>query len=725
MRKLIWISGDKSWCNLLTKALINTLPKDTQRIIFCGSDPQTLSKQQINIQTSSKRGTIEHYLGTQCSVLIVNCFNGFNPELFCALCGTVQSPGIIILTTPASVDWPSYPDPDSSKLCSFPYSIKDIKGRFIRYFINKLKSRDESQSIISLSEHACSDEFVERTLTQVSRFFSDTDPDKAKPFIHSDQQKQVVNEVKNIINSDTSTVLILSGKRGRGKSSILGIALNAYATNFCKKVTVCVVSQSKSNIQALIKQLYQQEIQIPHNKLKYQSLSLSCCPPDEILKEKQNVDLLIVDEAAAIPLPQLYRMLETYQKIILSTTTDGYEGTGMGFTSKLQQRLSAHQKSVMHIQLTQAFRWPDNDPIEIFLNKSLLLDKTRIATVADTSIKMKVGDFKFKKLDRDDLIADTDAIDQIYALLSSAHYRTTPDDLRYMLDAPQIEIWVAHRNKIIYAAMMVAPEGGLPENLQEDIWLGIRRLRGHLSPQCISAQCGFKSASTFHFKRILRIAVYKPYRKIGIGNHLVNMALKSDEVNTALDYYSVSFGYEDSLFEFWRTLGFFAVKLGFRRNARSGEKSVMMLKPASDRAFKLLTSLHARFYNEIEFESSRRTATNQSSYERIYTSTQRFSSNEIHNSSQDRLDVYSFAFGHRQMAHCYWVLSKYTNLSLNTNIRDLLSADQIKLLTLKILQNKDWKTCSDLLAYTGKKEIMTNLRQIFVIIYSATWGNKS
>ena len=731
MRRFIWISGSSHWCNLNTSALIQCLPKDVQQIIYCGSEPQTLTKQQVNIESTSKRGIIEHYLGTQCTALIVNCFNGFNPELFCALCGTVQSPGIILLTTPPSIDWPSHPDPDSLKLCSFPFSEKDIKGRFIHYFIHKLKQVDQSESIIFMSENDSSNEFIDRIQTQVRQLFSQADTKKTRQLILNEQQKRVVRVVDSLLNSNSSAVLILSGKRGRGKSSILGIALNAYAANSSQPITVCVVSQTRSNIQPLITQLCHKHTDLGVNKLTYRSLSLLFRPPDELLKQELEIDLLIIDEAAAIPLPQLYRIIGSYRKIILSTTTDGYEGTGMGFSFKLKKRLEKYKKPVYQLQLTQALRWPENDPVEDFLNNSLLLRNSDTPTATDDYEKITVDDLIFEKLDRDELISRSGFVEQIFSLLSLAHYRTTPDDLRYLLDAPEIEIWIAHRYNLVYAAMMVNREGGLPDELQDDIWLGKRRLRGHLSPQCISAQCGFNSASAFHFKRIVRIAVNIPNQNIGIGKKLVNMAIESESAKFLPDYYSVSFGFEDQLLEFWRALGFSAIKLGFRRNARSGEKSIMMLRPVSERSFKLTTSLYQRFRNDLEFQS--RYASNYSDHLsnswghhlREPGHNRRIEVKAAVNDFQDKQDIFSFAFGHRQIAHCHWVLSKYANLILNTQTRNLFTADQVKLLTFRILQNKGWSACSNLLGYTGKKEALADLRRVFAIIYCATWGNKS
>ena len=731
MRKLIWISGNKNWCTNNVNYLVNKLPQQSQNIVYCGTDDQTLTKQQVNVSSSSKRAEIEQYLGTQCTVLIINCFDGFNPDIFCALCGTVQSPGIIVLMTPHADQWPDYADPDYLSLCSYPFTHKDINGRYIKYITHKLKNFEPSESIICLSEQQSQlHESINNSRSKLNQLFSDPASNYTKEMVFSRQHKQIIKSIKDLLDHRVSGVLILSGKRGRGKSSILGIALNMYAKNNNNPINVSVVSQTRSNVQPLLKQFSEAKLADTTHELSRQSLCLSYSPPDEFIKSHKNLDLLIIDEAASIPLPQLYKILDTYPDVILSTTTDGYEGTGMGFSSKLNTFLAQRNAPITKINLTQSLRWSENDAIEQLLDSTFMLKNVDASKINIDHKELKlteleVQSFEIQKLDRDNLITNPILISQLFTLLSSAHYRTTPDDLRFLLDAPDIELWVVQLNGEIIAAMMTAREGGLPEGLHEDIWLGKRRLRGHLLPQCLSAQCGFIQASRPHYKRILRIAVYPHYQKLGIGSKLVNQAFDQDIKLTDIDYYGVSFGFETKLFKFWNSLGFFCVKLGYRKNARSGSQSLIMLKPCSEEYSTLSKNVHKRYRDEIGYLSTHPELTHQSDNVCIDNG-QKYTENYSQCENQDRLDIYSFAYGNRQLAHCHWILSKYANQFLNNpDVRNLISTQQINLLTFKILQNKPWKKTADLLGYTGKKQTLSNLRIVFEIIHNAVWGNKS
>ena len=92
-------------------------------------------------------------------------------------------------------------------------------------------------------------------------------------------------------------------------------------------------------------------------------------------------ELLIVDEAAAIPLPLVKSMIGNYL-IFLSSTVTGYEGTGRSLSLKLFADLKKQAKtaqggsgrSLKEVTLSQPIRYASNDPVEGWLHKVLCLD---------------------------------------------------------------------------------------------------------------------------------------------------------------------------------------------------------------------------------------------------------------------------------------------------------------------------------------------------------------
>lgn len=99
-----------------------------------------------------------------------------------------------------------------------------------------------------------------------------------------------------------------------------------------------------------------------------------------------------MDEAAAIPITLVKKLLGPYM-VILSSTVHGYEGTGRSLSLKLisslkeQNRVKASYQSssgqevmsrkLNEIQLDQPIRYGKNDPIEKWLNDLLCLDATK------------------------------------------------------------------------------------------------------------------------------------------------------------------------------------------------------------------------------------------------------------------------------------------------------------------------------------------------------------
>ena len=63
--------------------------------------------------------------------------------------------------------------------------------------------------------------------------------------------------------------------------------------------------------------------------------------PDALLASDEQADWLVVDEAAAIPAPLLYQLVSRFPRTLLTTTVQGYEGTGRGFFAEILRSLSA------------------------------------------------------------------------------------------------------------------------------------------------------------------------------------------------------------------------------------------------------------------------------------------------------------------------------------------------------------------------------------------------
>ncbi|WP_309484715.1 GNAT family N-acetyltransferase [Candidatus Pantoea persica] len=104
-----------------------------------------------------------------------------------------------------------------------------------------------------------------------------------------------------------------------------------------------------------------------------------------------------------------------------------------------------------------------------------------------------------------------------YRLLASAHYRTSPLDLRRLMDAPGMTLWLSGEAPALQGALWLVEEGGLSPALAQAVWARRRRPRGNLVVQSLAAHVGFIEAAVLRSCRIRRIAVAPEQRRLGIG----------------------------------------------------------------------------------------------------------------------------------------------------------------------------------------------------------------
>ncbi|WP_168403846.1 tRNA(Met) cytidine acetyltransferase TmcA [Erwinia amylovora] len=515
-RRLLVISGDAFWCEQQAAACMAQLPGDWLTV---GEYP--LSALHCAPQA------IRTLLGREFRHALFDARRGFHAEAFAALSGTLHAGSWLIMLVPAWHRWPLQPDADSLRWseCASPIPAPF----FIRRFRQLLLA--DQRAVLWRQHHAC----TIPDLTDLPTWQGD----------NSGQQQQILTELLRA----RPGIYVVTAARGRGKSALAGML----AARWPGRCLVTAPAKVSTDVLA-----------------HYAGPHFQFIAPDRLLVEasqhRAGIDWLLIDEAAAIPAPQLQQLVALFPYVLLTTTVQGYEGTGRGFMLKFCATLP----DVTRYQLDLPLRYAVNDPLEQFISQALLLDDAVSVPQSDTVV--------IQSLEQADWARRPASMAAIYQLLTSAHYRTSPLDLRRMMDAPGMHFSAALQGDNVQGALWLVDEGSLSAELAAAVWAGYRRPRGNLVAQSLAAHAGLAEAAQLRSRRISRIALAPALRGRGIGQQLIS---RSCQAAHGLDFLSVSFGFTPRLWRFWQRCGFQLVRFGSQREASSGCYTAMAIYPLS------------------------------------------------------------------------------------------------------------------------------------------------
>ncbi|WP_404399870.1 GNAT family N-acetyltransferase [Idiomarina seosinensis] len=386
------------------------------------------------------------------------------------------------------------------------------------------------------------------------------------PSFPTDEQQQALNQLTR-----TDQVHLLIADRGRGKSHLLGKALATYLQSPQPK-KVIVTAPRKANARVLLNQAGQVQF----------------VAWDKLLQQQLGDALLVIDEAAGIPLWAIQRLCQHFQPWMLATTTQGYEGCGRGFTVHFKQWVTQQFTSVAIHHLSQPVRWPAYDPLERWLNSALLLTPSP----AELNNKLPDGVYRAAELPEDHL-------HQAFELLLQAHYQSSPNDLALLLDDDQQRLVLHYQGNKIVAVAWLALEGDIDEQLQEPIVSGKRRPKGNLAPQALAYFLQQRWALQQRWCRVVRIAVREPQRRQGLGSQLLRF-VRDWAITQNQDFLATSFGYAPYLLQFWQQNHFYPARISTAVDRVSARHPLIMAYPLNKDAATKLQPLKS--YGEAELK---------------------------------------------------------------------------------------------------------------------------
>lgn len=555
-RHLYVLNGAAAWVRAAAHTAIAQVP---DALWIGGGAPE-------NVRALDARSAAEA-LGGEFDAVVYDAHAGFDPDAFGAIAGTVRGGGCIILLAPALDEWPAYDDPYHARMATPPYSARDVTGRFLARLVRVLR---EAQGVTLLGEGEAP------VISCGSEANLHADPGDCR----TDDQRRAVDAIMKVVHGHRRRPLILTSDRGRGKSAALGIAAARLLREGVESVLVTGPSlQSVAPVFDHAARLLA-GAHCARGLVRFGNGNIEFVAPDALTLAPRETNLLLVDEAAAIPAPLLRSMLARYARVAFATTVHGYEGTGRGFAVRFQRELERTAPSHRSLVLNEPIRWSVDDPVEKLVSRALMLDaqpaeESRIGSATHEACTFEV-------LNRDALARDEDTLRQLFGLLVLAHYRTTPGDLRDLLDGPNLCVHAARFDGDIVAAALVAGEE-LDATLASQVFEGRRRVRGNLLPQTLVYHSGLEEAAQLRYARVVRIAVHPAVQARGIGTALLEHAMHHASA-AQCDVIGASFGATPQLLRWWRNAGFMPVRIGQTREASSGTHAAILLRALSERS---------------------------------------------------------------------------------------------------------------------------------------------
>ena len=535
IRRLLVLSGEEGWCFDHALKLRDALPGDWLWI-----------SPQPDAENHCSPSALQTLLGREFRHAVFDARHGFDAAAFAALSGTLKAGSWLVLLLPVWEEWENQPDADSLRWSDCPDPI--ATPHFVQHFKRVITANNDAilwrqNQPFSLAH------FTPRT---------DWHPATGAP---QPEQQQLLQQLLTM----PPGVAAVTAARGRGKSALAGQLISRIAGS------AIVTAPAKAATDVLA--------QFAGEKFRF-------IAPDALLASDEQADWLVVDEAAAIPAPLLHQLVSRFPRTLLTTTVQGYEGTGRGFLLKFCARFP----HLHRFELQQPIRWAQGCPLEKMVSEALVFDDENFTHTPQGNIVISAFEQTLWRSEPETPL-------KVYQLLSGARYRTSPLDLRRMMDAPGQHFLQAAGENEIAGALWLVDEGGLSQELSQAVWAGFRRPRGNLVAQSLAAHGSNPLAATLRGRRVSRIAVHPARQREGTGRQLIAGAL---QYTHDLDYLSVSFGYTGELWRFWQRCGFVLVRMGNHREASSGCYTAMALLPMSDAGKQLAEREHYRLRRDAQ-----------------------------------------------------------------------------------------------------------------------------
>lgn len=383
--------------------------------------------------------------------------------------------------------------------------------------------------------------------------------------------------VEAISEKTLSSTVTLTAGRGRGKSAALGLAIGAALAHDYSNIFV--TSPDPENLKTLFEFVFKALDALGYEEHVDYDVVQSTNPEFKKAIVRVNIfrghrqtiqyispedahvlgqaELVIIDEAAAIPLPLVKKLMGPYL-VFMASTINGYEGTGRSLSLKLIQQLreqtrptvtkaepasasagpskagsggrggSGHARSLREIKLEEPIRYSPGDQVEKWLNHLLCLDATVVSKAAQGCPHPSQCELYY--VNRDTLFSYHAAsevfLQRMMALYVASHYKNSPNDLQMLSDAPAHHLFVllpplkeddtSLPDPLV--VIQVALEGNISRDaIMKELSHSGTRSAGDMIPWVIAQQFQDNDFAQLSGARVVRIATHPDYARMGYG----------------------------------------------------------------------------------------------------------------------------------------------------------------------------------------------------------------
>jgi len=534
-------------------------------------------------------------LGTTRKAVVLDCHDDCRPNALGRVVGAVDGGGLLLVLAPALDDWPAHRDAFDEGLAVPPFGVGDVTGRFRRRFVDTLRAHP------GIAIHDVDADMLERDgRTHPAPRVRDPlpDPPESAAFPREAYEACLTPDQADALATfeslrESGHAVVADADRGRGKSSAAGLAAACLAREGLDVLVTAPGRRSAAELFARTRELLGNLDDLASDGDTVETTTtggrVRFAKPPDAAELPGDPDAVFADEAAAIPVRLLERLLDC-PRLAFTTTVHGYEGAGRGFDVRFRDRLAETDHEVHEASLTDPIRYAAGDPVEAWAFRALLLDAR--PAVDPLVVDATPETAEYVALSGEDLADDEHLLREVFGLLVYAHYRTEPNDLARLLDAPNLAVRALLVDGHVASVALLAREGGLDEDLRAAMYDG-ERVKGNMIPDVLTSQLRDEDAAVPFGYRVMRIATHPAVRSRGLGSRLLGEVRREFEEDA--DWLGVGYGATPELLSFWAANGYGTVQLSTTRNDTSGEYSAIMLDPLSD-AGRALHDRHAAWF---------------------------------------------------------------------------------------------------------------------------------